>query len=96
MACRILVGHEQGCDVYEQACFFDSVSDTVFGPLMQSEEEAEAFLKWLPDDPRKLKDICKVAEMTDLTDKYAEFRTWWDALPEEKRVAYLEGEEVIE
>ena len=47
MGCRILVGHEQGYNWVEQACFFDSVTGTVFGLLMNDEEEAESFQEWV-------------------------------------------------
>ena len=46
MGCRILSGSAG-------ACFYDSVTDVVFGPLMESEEEANTFEGFLDLDPRQ-------------------------------------------
>lgn len=52
MGCRILIGHEQGDD-RDKAVLFCSTSMWAFGPVFESEEQAERFLKWCPVDPRK-------------------------------------------
>jgi hypothetical protein len=55
MGLRILVGCEQGTDA-ESAVLFCSTSGVAFGPLMDSEEEAEAFIAYCNErggDPRK-------------------------------------------
>lgn len=45
-----------GCRVIDdgdgQACFYDSVSMTAFGPVMPDEEHANAFMDWLAEPPR--------------------------------------------
>jgi len=46
MGCRLLSGSEG-------VCFFDSVTMTAFGPVMESEEEAELLSQSLSDDPRR-------------------------------------------
>lgn len=49
-----------GCRILEvkdgRAVFYCSSSDWAFGPVMESTEEAEAFAKWLPLDPRTYED----------------------------------------
>ena len=52
MGCRILIGHEQGDD-HDKAVLFCSTSMWAFGPVFESEEQAERFLKFCPVDPRK-------------------------------------------
>jgi len=56
MAIDILVGStRKGERSTEEACLVCTTSDTVFGPLFASLEEAEAFLYWLaPIDPRDI------------------------------------------
>jgi len=56
MAVDILVGStRKGERSREEACLVCTTSDTVFGPLFASLEEAEAFLFWLaPIDPRDI------------------------------------------
>lgn len=49
-----------------KSCLFCSTSDWAFGPVMNSAEEAEAFLQFLPGDPRTYKDA-------DLESKYYDF-----------------------
>lgn len=49
-----------------QACFYCSTSGWAFGPVMGSAEEANAFLDWIPGDPRTYSD-------SDLEQKYSEF-----------------------
>lgn len=61
MSVHILEGKEG------KAAFYCSTTDWAFGPLFDSVEEAEAFLQWLPVDPRKLKD-------SELEAKHADFR----------------------
>lgn len=53
------------------ASLYDSVTMTSFGPVLESEEEAEMFLAWLPRDAREYED-------RDLANQYAAFR---DAAP---------------
>jgi hypothetical protein len=47
---QILANPEHG------AVFYSSSTDWAFGPVMRDEEVAEAFLRWLPDDPRMMAD----------------------------------------
>lgn len=61
MACRILMGVEQGCDT-AISCLFDSTKQVAFGPIMGDEQEAEAFVEWLADeqgynDPRRMEKL---------------------------------------
>lgn len=49
MGCRIIVGNQEGSDGVSCAVFFDSTKMVAFGPVMGSQEEAEAFMKWLTD-----------------------------------------------
>ena len=63
---------------YDYCCFYCSVVMWAFGPIMYSYEEAEEFLKWLPQDPRKYTD-------EELEDKYHEFR-------QEKEIEEKSGE----
>ena len=65
MGCRILAGVANG--EQKGACFYDSVTDWCFGPLMNDEEEAVSFMKWLPDDPRGIDD-------TELRKLYTKFQ----------------------
>jgi len=55
-----------------RTAFFDSVTDTAFGPLYEDESEAESFLVWLEEsghpDPRTL----NVDELANLLDAYRE------------------------
>jgi len=55
MGCRIIVGKDDDGLGVECACFYDSVTETVFGPKMSDLEEAESFQKWLGSDPREIK-----------------------------------------
>ena len=45
-----------------------NTSGVAFGPLFEDREEAEAFLEWLPQDPRRYDD-------QELGRKYSEFRS---------------------
>ncbi len=69
MGVRILVGNEQGCDD-EKAVLFDSVDGVAFGPLFDSEEEAEQFLLRIDSavgvDPRRFS-----------TTQLVRLRDWW-------------------
>lgn len=56
MGCRILVGVNDNGRGVGKACFYDSVTDTVFGELFESLGEAEAFQKWIGTDLRLLSD----------------------------------------
>ena len=64
MGCRIMEDRESG-----NAVFYCSTSMWAFGPVMESPEEAERFLKWLVVDPRRLTD-------KDLEQKYCDFRKY--------------------
>jgi hypothetical protein len=61
MSVRILEDRESF-----EACFYCSTSMWAFGPVMANIEQAEAFLDWLPRDPREYND-------NELESKYAEF-----------------------
>jgi hypothetical protein len=52
MGLRIIVGNEQGCH-REHAVLFCSTSQWAFGPVFDSEEDADEFIKWLPRDARE-------------------------------------------
>lgn len=57
MGCRIFVGREKGMESspHAQACLFDSVTDTVFGPLTHCVEALQLYNTLRPDgDPRML------------------------------------------
>jgi hypothetical protein len=73
MGCRILVGQEQGTDT-ESAVMFDSVSGFAFGPLMDSEDEAELFIQHCREDhgkdPRSFSD----AELSEIWANFAKQR----------------------
>lgn len=62
MSCRVISNCED-----DMACFYCSTTMLAFGPVMQNEEEANDFLKWLPVDPRRYPD-------SELIAKYWEFR----------------------
>jgi len=49
MGCRILVSQDG-------ACFYDSVTESVFGLILEDLEEAESFQKWNEKDLRELTD----------------------------------------
>lgn len=71
MGVRILTGKKDD-GLIEAACFYDSVTDTAFGPVMDNEEEAIAFLDYLKypsneKDPRTYSDA-------ELEDAYVKFR----------------------
>lgn len=51
MGCRIIDGGDDGAVLY---C---STSMIAFGPVFESADHAEDFLKWLGSDPRHLTDI---------------------------------------
>ncbi len=61
MGCRILSGSAG-------AGFYCSVSDVVFGPLMEDKSQAEDFMKWLDKDPREY----KVDDLMGLFNKFLE------------------------
>ncbi len=48
MACQVLSLTDG------RAILADSATDWAFGPLFASPEDAEAFLRWLPTEPRTL------------------------------------------
>jgi hypothetical protein len=51
----------------EGAAFYCSVTDTAFGPVFHDRYEAQEFLDWLPEDPRRFSN-------EELWDKLIEFR----------------------
>lgn len=56
MGCRIIVGHEDGCDG-ERALLYCSTSEWAFGPVFYSADDARAFRAWCfarYGDPRTL------------------------------------------
>lgn len=53
MAVGIIEGVDNGG--IRRAVLWCTVSDTAFGPLFKDREEAEAFLEWADDDPRRMK-----------------------------------------
>ena len=61
MGCRILSGRAG-------ACFYCSVTDVVFGPLIPCKEDAEEFMSWLGLDPRQY----DVDELRTLFKKFRE------------------------
>jgi hypothetical protein len=73
MGCRILETKDG------RSVFYCSSSDWAFGPVMESVSEAEAFAKWLHEDPRGMKDAV-------LESRYFEFR---QLTPEQKHEAGL-------
>ena len=54
MGCRIIVGKDADGNGTECACFYDSVTDTVFGVKLNDLEEAEAFQEFVHSDLRLL------------------------------------------
>lgn len=60
MSCRILE------DKDGDACFYDSVTMTAFGPVIDI-EELKSFEEWLKEDPRKY-------SSKELWDKFCEFK----------------------
>ena len=84
MGCRIIQG-VQGGDSRGRAVFYCSTSEWAFGPVMNGYEEAEAFLEWLPGDPRGYSSV-------ELEKRYGEFRKQYkpdDDYPEEPTKAEL-------
>ena len=53
MGCQIIEGKTEGGMGVECACFYDSVTDTVFGKLMNDLEEAESFQKYVMAQEKK-------------------------------------------
>lgn len=70
MGCNIIVGNEDGGLGIECACFYDSVTDTVFGVKLNDLEEAESFQKYCKIDLRKLSH----KEFIELLNKFREER----------------------
>ena len=66
MGCRIIIGKQQSWDGEEAAVLFCSTTGTAFGPVMGSEEEAQAFIEFCPGDPRNY-------PVTELMNMYADF-----------------------
>jgi hypothetical protein len=74
MGCRIIVGHDDDGLGTECACFYDSVTGTVFGRQMNDLEEADSFQTWVFEkykkDLRQLSDV----EFSRLLDDFREER----------------------
>ncbi len=70
MGCRIIVGKNDSGVGVECACFYDSVTDTVFGVILEDLEEAESFQEWNKIDLRTLSHEEFVKEL----DKFREER----------------------
>ena len=64
MSVHILEGKDSN------AVFYCSTSGWAFGPLMGSAEEAEAFLQFVPGDPRTYKDHELEAKYSDFVQQY--------------------------
>jgi hypothetical protein len=45
--------HSENADGFCRAVFICTTSDSAFGPVMRSYDEADEFLQWLPLDPRR-------------------------------------------
>ena len=75
MGCRILEGERinEG-DGSLGACFYSSVTNTVFGPLFEDAGEAEDFLRWLEEHPTHAADPRYHTE-EDLLKAVEEFRS---------------------
>lgn len=66
MGCRILYDPKVGAALY---C---STTDWAFGPLFESVEQAEAFLEWVPSDPRRYPDYKLQGLKSEFTRKAVE------------------------
>lgn len=66
MGCNIIVGKDDSGQGIECACFYDSVTDTVFGIKLSDLEEAESFEKYCKVDLRTLSH----SEFVDLLTKF--------------------------
>jgi len=71
MGVRIIDGGADG------AAFYCSTSGFAFGPVFEDAYEAEEFLQWLPEDPRKYKDW-------ELEEKLVEFHDYKEELRKEE------------
>jgi hypothetical protein len=47
MGCRIIAGRDEQGTGRDVAVFYDSVTNTAFGPIMPSVDDAERFIEWL-------------------------------------------------
>ncbi|MEK6880009.1 MAG: hypothetical protein AABY22_10395 [Nanoarchaeota archaeon] len=70
MGCRIIKGYDERGDDF--ACFYDSVTDVVFGTKMLNLEEAEDFQKWVKEQFKK--DLRELSHQ-DFVRYLNEFRT---------------------
>ena len=52
MGCQIIHGNQGEPDGMPCAVLFCSTTMTAFGPVMGSDEEAQAFIRFVPGDPR--------------------------------------------
>jgi hypothetical protein len=57
-----------------EAAIYDSVSMTAFGPIFKDTEQAEAFLKWLVVDARRVEECDLMGKYSEFLDKEAEIR----------------------
>jgi hypothetical protein len=78
MGIRILSGYLDGSHV-SGACLYCSTSMTAFGPIFEDEFEAEAFVKWLPNEPDP-----RQYSSEKLDDLYCEWRNLKEQLEKKK------------
>ena len=86
MGCRIITGEMDGGS-RECAVFYDSVTETAFGPIMADADEAAAFFTWLYGYPHEYrgKQTSDPRVYPDglLHERYGQFRRERDAECEE-------------
>lgn len=71
MGVRILEGTYDGATERQRAVLVDSATETAFGQLFDSADQAEAFLTWLPEDPRSYTDAELQSAQTTFAQKAA-------------------------
>ncbi len=72
MGCRIIVGTRDDGKGVECACFYDTVTDTVFGIILNDLEEAESFQESIDKDLRQLSHNEFVEELNKFREKREE------------------------
>ena len=87
MACAILEGKE-GC------CFYCTVTDWCFGPLMKDLEQAERFMKWLECDPRSLSNAELAHKWDAFVHEPSPGERWSAALAKARTPRYATADEV--
>lgn len=76
MGTRIIVGYlDDGLGI-ECACFYDSVTATVFGKVMDDLEEAESFEKWVTEEKKLYEDLRQIPneDFENLVSKFRRLR----------------------